>query len=462
MDEGEEAVFTVRLSGQVSTEVPVGYQTEAGTAGAGDYVAVTNGEVTIAVGETSATFTIDTTDESPALAEASETFSVLLADVLNEDLPVGVAIDTASATATIRDDEELKVSITAGPQTVNVGATSAVYTVTLEGGTGTAPIMVSYRDGSRTGTATITTGRASTTIDIDPSARTKNQTFTVELTGATTSNGRVSVDRSNNEHRVTTRVIDPTDETVFVSVDSATLTEAEGQSADFTVARSQPLTIQTVVRYTVSGSATAGRDYTGPSSGTLTIPANEIDAVGSITVNVLDDMLAENAETIEVTLTEQNSPDLTLGTAAVSTTIQTNDALTARVKRQGPTVLEGSATTFTVELTQTIGGAPGAGSEDVVVRLHHRGQHGDRRRRLHGAEREADDPRRADGGYDRDSDACRRRAGNRTRRWWLNLLMMKMTLPKTLPNLRRERCQCQGQTPGCRKREGLRTSKQKY
>ena len=199
----------------------------------------------------------------------------------------------------------------------------------------------------------------------------------VQLTGATTSKGRVSVDQSND--RVTTRVIDPTDATVYVEVSSPplpeiegrsaiSLPETEGRSATFTVSRSTSLTIQTVVRYTVSGSATRGGDYSGPSSGTLTIPVDAMAASDSITVTVMDDILAEDDETITVTLLEQNFPNgLTLGTAQATATISENDALTAAVTRQGPTVLEGSATTFTVKLTQTTGGAPGAGSEDVVV-----------------------------------------------------------------------------------------------
>ena len=367
VDESENAVFTVSLSGQVSTAVDVGYQTQDGTATqpGDDYESVSDGMVSIPVGETSATFTINVKEDT--VAEASETFSVELPDNLNDSLPNGVAIDTASAEATIRDNEELKVSIT-GPQTqtVDLGATSAEYTVTLTDGTGSAPIMVSYREGNSTRTVTIPTGDTSETFTIDPSARTKNQAFVVQLTGATTSNGRVSVDRSND--RVTTRVINPADDTVSVSVSSPTLPlpETEGQSRTFTVSRPS-LTIQTVVRYTVSGSATRGLDYSGPSSGTLTIPVDASAASDSITVTVVDDMLAEDAETITVTLLEQNFPDgLTLGTAQATTTISANDALTAAVTRQGPTVLEGSATTFTVKLTQT-GGAPGAGSEDVVV-----------------------------------------------------------------------------------------------
>ena len=363
VDEGEDAVFTVNLSGQVSEDLVVGYQTVAGTATSDDYTATPSGMVTISAGKMSATFTVETTPD--LAAETAETFTVELADT---DLLAGVRIDTESATATIRDDEELKVSITASQQTVNLNG-PATFTITVTGGTITKPVMVDYREGGTTETATITTG-TSTPVTIATTGRAKNTTVVVELTGARTSAGSVSVDRSNNAHRATTRIIDSNDDKVAVSASPESVEEgAQSPTAEFTVSIAQTQTTQIRVSYSVGGSATRGRDYTGPSSGTLTIPAGELEATGTITVTVLDDDLAEDAETIEVTLSGSLPDDVTFDPSTATVTIPANDTLAARVKRQGPTVVEGQTTTYTVELTLegVTPVTPGAGSEDVVI-----------------------------------------------------------------------------------------------
>src|SRR5204862_2772236 len=63
----------------------------------------------------------------------------------------------------------------------------------------------------------------------------------------------------------------------------------------FTVTRTGNTTGSLVVNYVVTGTATAGSDYTAL-SGTVTIPIGQASA--TITVPVLDDALVEGSETV--------------------------------------------------------------------------------------------------------------------------------------------------------------------
>src|SRR5439155_781127 len=82
----------------------------------------------------------------------------------------------------------------------------------------------------------------------------------------------------------------------------------------FTVSLTQASATDTVISYTVSGTAVSGSDFT-PLSGSLTIPANHLSA--TIPVPVLDDTLVEPTETVSVTLSAISSgdPQIALGAA---------------------------------------------------------------------------------------------------------------------------------------------------
>ena len=138
--EGSPATFTVALSGAASSPVEVGWSTADGTATAGDdYTAVASQTLTFASLSTAAqTITVATLGD--ALAEDDETFTVALTGA---SLPAGVSLGTATATATITDDDALTVSVTADALTV-VEGNDAAFTVAVAGGTSTAPVAVTY------------------------------------------------------------------------------------------------------------------------------------------------------------------------------------------------------------------------------------------------------------------------------------------------------------------------------
>ena len=291
----------------------------------------------------------------------------------------------------------LTATITNQEQTVLEGA-PATFTVSLAGGTGSqAPVTVKYtvsgevtpaKDyGAPTGQLTTdcdsTTCHWTLTIPMEtttgniviPIVRDQDdqnddvdlleggETLTLTLTEVSTDAGVV---RLGTPSEATTTVRDyGSTVTVSVNVDDPDTNTRdivepvpEGNAATFTVSLSGLVSQDLVVDYaTANGTATAV-DYRAQ-AGTLTIPAEQQE--GTITVDTLDDTVAETSETFTVTLMLSDQPDnVVLGKAAATAMIGDNDQLEVGIL--GPRyVAEGSAATYTVRLTS------GTGSEDIVV-----------------------------------------------------------------------------------------------
>jgi hypothetical protein len=77
--------------------------------------------------------------------------------------------------------------------------------------------------------------------------------------------------------------------------------EAGGVAAIFTVSRSGPRTAPLTVTYTLSGTATAGVDYTGPSTGTVTFLAGSNTT--TLVIPIVDDAIFDPDDRIIATIT---------------------------------------------------------------------------------------------------------------------------------------------------------------
>ncbi|WP_194095141.1 putative Ig domain-containing protein [Marivivens aquimaris] len=83
----------------------------------------------------------------------------------------------------------------------------------------------------------------------------------------------------------------------------------------FTVSQSRVSAVDTMIAYTMSGTATSGSDYTAP-SGTVTIAAGDTSA--DITITVQSDTLSEADETVILTLASITSSDDATALSSVS------------------------------------------------------------------------------------------------------------------------------------------------
>ena len=205
VNEGADAVFAIELSGTVNQAITVSVDPEEDTEDndndpADNDYDDTNDTVTLEAGERSATFTVAT--KMDTIAERDETFKVTISGSGNSLADNGVVIGVAEASATIRDDDPLKVNLS-GPKSVIQGTNEATYRLELDGGLGSADVEVTWREGQTTGAATIDAGEPSTTFTVNTLSRSVGDTVTVNLDSANTAAGRVSHDTSPVRTRIT-------------------------------------------------------------------------------------------------------------------------------------------------------------------------------------------------------------------------------------------------------------------
>ena len=288
--------------------------------------------------------------------------------------PPNVVLGTATASATITDDDLLTAEVTPDAHTVIEGS-PATYTVTLSGGVGSRPVAVDYTvSGTATAEADYTAPSGKLTIPARQTTATitiptladdvlePGEDLIVRLTDATTPAGSAMVTSTAADAEATT--IGDHGGTVTVSV--ADTTVDEGESAQFTVTLSGTVSQDVTLNVaTQIGSATA-LDYTAAANDAMaTITAGETTT--TISVATTRDDLAEEDETFRVTLTLPASPPpgVALGRATATATIADDDALT--VTLTGPESVPADVdAAFTVTVTG------GTSSADVMVNYDYR------------------------------------------------------------------------------------------
>ena len=277
------------------------------------------------------------------------------------DVTAGEIVSTAEATdgTTTSSSVSETISLVALPSLSIAGAGAheqhdykLAFTVTLEG-TRSGEVSIDYAtaDGTATAGADYVAATGSLTfgseesqqiirVDLpdDDNLAEGDETFTVTLSNP--SNATLATAQA-------TGTITDSD-VLEVSVAAEAVTVQEGQDAVFTVAvAGATSTADVAVGYSVSGTATAGEDYTAP-SGTLTIAAGA--ASGTITIGTLADEVADPNETVIVVPEEVS----TTGTATVSglatTTIKNAGQPGVTVSPTSLTVGEGERRTYTVVL----------------------------------------------------------------------------------------------------------------
>ncbi len=358
------ALFTLTLAG--SKVAPAGgivvNYSVGGTATAGaDYTALP-GSVTIAAGASSATIALSVLDDN--VVESSETVIVTL---LGTDHP-GVTVAPAGnqATATISDNDGTTVSISASDAGGSEpGADDAQFTVTLEGGKVAPPggIAINYSVGGTAsagsdyavlaGSVTIPAGASSATIVVDVlDDEAIEPSESVILTLTSTNHPSVSVSTTNKT--ATATIADDDATTVSVIPSDANGAEPGTDDGQFTVRLDGGKLAPAggiVVSYTVSGTASAGADYVSL-TGSVTVPAGASSV--TILVDVLNDQIVEDSETVVLTLTGTNHASVTLHPADNSATV---------------TIADDDATTVSITASDANGAEPGSNDAQFTVTL---------------------------------------------------------------------------------------------
>ncbi len=333
--------FRVTQTAVSTTDTVVTYSV-TGTAlpGTGNDYTTLTGTVTILAGQTTAD--IDVTVLSDAVVEPTETVIVTLTGFGAHDADITLNAVAANRTATVNitDNDTATVSIakiTDGAEQitpvnglfrVTQTAISSTDTVVTYAVTGTATPGVGNDYSTLTGTVTILAGQ--TTADIivsvlNDSISESTETVILTLTGFGSHDADITLDALAANRTATVNIADINLSKVSITkiLDGAeTDTPTNGK---FRVAQTLTVAIDTVINYAITGTATAGGDYT-TLTGTVTILAGQLTA--DIDVTVLNDAIVEGTETVVVTLTSLGAHDPTVALDGVPANLTATVAIT--------------------------------------------------------------------------------------------------------------------------------------
>jgi hypothetical protein len=345
------AVFTVTLSSASAQTVTVVVSSADGTASTpSDYLLLPPTILTFAPGETTKTVTVAVNGD--VLVESDETFLVNLTAPMNATLADAQGVGTI-----VNDDGAAPVlpppTLSVNDVTLsegNAGVTNAVFTITLSAPSAQAvTVMASSANGTATTPSdyillpptlvTFAPGETTKTVSVAVNGDTvseANETFFVNLTTP------VNATIADNQGVGTITNDDTSNVSIVKIADGAeSNTPTNGK---FRVSLSNSSSTDTVVNYTVSGTATAGADYS-TLSGTVTIPAGQTTA--DIDVNVLNDSVIEDTETVIITVSGFGAH----GAAVVLDPTPSNLTATVRITDDDPLIITSPATASVPENT---------------------------------------------------------------------------------------------------------------
>ena len=365
--------FTVRLSAGSDQEVTVNYATSGGTATSGTDCDVsgdfedTSGTLTFTAGTIEQTVAVPICDDSRY--ESDEDFTLTLSNPSN----AVVGGPTATATGTITDNDRAP-SFSVADATSRESDGTLTFEVTL-GSESDSTATVDYTTEQLTGANAATSGSDCSVTGADFGDESGTLTFnpgdlTLTVTVALCAD---SLDEETETLRfklsdpsgapiaggggtATGTILDSDDPPELYVTDADSVAEDAGP-AEFTVTLTAASGKTVMVRYTTSdGTATAGSDFTAPSSG-ATLTFSPGDTQKTISVPVRDDSLdEEDEETFTLTLSSPSNATLQSGGETATGTITDDDDPPSLSFVSDVTASESAGTmTFTVRLSAVSG-----------------------------------------------------------------------------------------------------------
>ena len=255
--------------------------------------------------------------------------------------PMSAQLPTLSIAAGSNGDEAGPVN---GSFTVSLSQAVTVATTVSYTVSGTATAGSDYT--ALSGSVTIPAGQTSATITvpvIDDTLIDPDETVTVTLAAPS---GDVVLGTSTASIQIADNEV-----ANFVNLAATTQAGEPATNGAFTVSLETAAATDTVISYSVAGSATGGSDYAAL-SGTVTIPAGNTSAV--IPVSVINDFAVEGPEDVIVTLTgATGDANIALGTMIGATiTISDDDVPVAPITIQAEAIASlpgGSVSAYRVE-----------------------------------------------------------------------------------------------------------------
>lgn len=317
--------FTVSLpSGVTASEnINLNYNLTGTATSAVDYRAIT-GAIVIPAGQNSVEIPLNIIDDK--VIEGTETVIFNLTSGTSTNFNFTASSSANSATAQIADDDAIAnttVVLLTKVSDALEGGTHGQYRISLPPGVTSAEnIIINFNtsgtalrpaDYSLTnlsgGNIVLLAGNNEVLVDvvaINDGQIEGPETVILELTGAASTSTTYHIDPTGNNAVV--NIIDANAvSTTPLQVVSAINAAEPATSGSFTVKLAGVTTSAwpVTVGYSLSGTATAGLDY--QSFGTITIPAGQNSVI--VPVNVLDDQIIENTETLTFTIISGSATD---------------------------------------------------------------------------------------------------------------------------------------------------------
>ena len=360
--------FTVSLSQASDSDTVIAYTLSGSATSGEDYVALP-GSVTITAGNTQASISVDVVDNN--ILESDETLVLTLNTVSSGDADISIDNANSSATVTILDDDSASVGVTANDPAAAEPNNNGQFTVSLSQASDSDTVIAYTLSGTATsgedyvalpGSVTITAGntQASISVDVvDNNILESDETLVLTLNTVSSGDADISIDNANSSATVT--ILDDDSASVGVTANDPAAAEPNN-NGQFTVSLSQASDSDTVIAYTLSGSATSGEDYVAL-PGSVTITAGNTQA--SISVDVVDNNILESDETLVLTLNTVSSGDADISidnaNSSATVTILDDDSASVGVTANDPAAAEPNNNgQFTVSLSQ-------ASDSDTVI-----------------------------------------------------------------------------------------------
>ena len=349
--EGGSATYTVELSTEPSGEVRV---TVGGATGTD--LTVVKSSLTFTATDWNTTQTVEVSaDEDDDASDDSATLTHAAAGAdygsVTRDLPVTVT-DNDTAGIVLSPTELQVTEGSSATYTVElVTEPSGEVTVTVGGATGTDLTVVNP---SLTFTATDWNTTQTVEVSADEDDDASNDSATLTHTAAGADYGSVT-----NNLPVTVTDNDTASTGIGLSLNPDSISEGGGATAIAVTAAldGAAQTVPTEVTVAVADdTATAGTDFAAVAGVTLTIAAGATSGAATFTLTPIDDEIAEEDETLEVSGTVTAGTTLPVSSAKLTLTDDDEPALTVAFAEDLYTVDEGA----TVEVEVTLSRDPGS------------------------------------------------------------------------------------------------------
>ncbi|MFH1120176.1 MAG: Calx-beta domain-containing protein, partial [Bacteroidota bacterium] len=345
------ATYTVTLDNTVQNAITIDFATSNNTATAGlDYTAVGTTTLTFgAANPLSQTVTVPILED--LLVEPTETLTGTISNLINNSQDVTIATATATGTITDNDAATLAVNNVTLQEPDNGSTVEYIFIITQSGRNTDGPYTVAYTttigsasSGSdfvaQTGTVSFagTSGEShSVTIIVNGDIVVEpNEIFTFDLSEDDFGGRNITFTDNSGLGTITDNDI-----TTVNLVASDPAAAEPSNDGEFTVSMGLTSSTNTVVSYIISGDAVAGDDYTSL-TGSVTIPAGSLSA--TIDLEVIDDLILEDDETVTITLSGvSGDTDISLGAPYIaSVIISDDDVATVSITANDPAAAEPS------------------------------------------------------------------------------------------------------------------------